>query len=90
MCIRDRDRGYGPGNRNGYSNSEVDTMIEDGRAMMDVSKGMETFITATEMAMNEYALLPLHHEIATWAARDGITYANGALDSTFLHFISKQ
>ena len=87
---KQKDRGYGPGNRNGYSNSEVDTMIEDGRAMMDVSKGMKTFITATEMAMNEYALLPLHHEIATWAARDGITYANGALDSTFLHFISKQ
>jgi peptide/nickel transport system substrate-binding protein len=87
---KQKDRGYGPGNRNGYSNSEVDTMIEDGRAMMDVSKGMETFIKATEMAMNEYALLPLHHEIATWAARDGITYANGALDSTFLHFISKQ
>ena len=87
---KQKDRGYGPGNRNGYSNSEVDTMIEDGRAMMDVSKGMATFIKATEMAMNEYALLPLHHEIATWAARDGITYANGALDSTFLHFISKQ
>ena len=87
---KQKDRGYGPGNRNGYSNSEVDTMIEDGRAMMDVSKGMETFIKATEMAMNEYALLPLHHEIATWAARDGITYANGALDSTFLHFISKE
>ena len=39
--------------------------------------------------MNEYALIPIHHEIATWAAREGISYENGALDSTFLHNIRK-
>ena len=54
---------------------------------MDVAEGEKKFIKATEIAMSEYALLPIHHVVATWAARDGITYEQGALDSTFLHFI---
>ena len=86
---KQKERGYGPGNRNGYSNAEVDKMIEDGRASMDIKKGEKDFIKATEIAMNEYALIPIHHEIATWAAREGISYENGALDSTFLHNIRK-
>jgi hypothetical protein len=40
--------------------------------------------------MQEYALVPIHHEIATWAAREGIAYEHGALDSTFLHYIRAQ
>ena len=87
---KQKDRGYGPGNRNGYSNAEVDNLIEDGRASMDVVKGEKAFIKATEIAMREYALVPIHHEIATWAARDGIAYEHGALDSTFLHYIRTQ
>ena len=84
---KQKKRGYGPGNRNGYSNAEVDKLIENGRSSMDVSEGEKKFIKATEIAMREYALLPIHHVVATWAARDGISYQQGALDSTFLHFI---
>jgi peptide/nickel transport system substrate-binding protein len=84
---KQKERGYGPGNRNGYSNAEVDKLIEDGRSSMDVSKGEKKFIEATEIAMREYALLPIHHVVATWASRDGISYEQGALDSTFLHLI---
>ena len=84
---KQKKRGYGPGNRNGYSNAEVDKLIEDGRSSMDVSAGEKKFIEATEIAMREYALLPIHHVVATWAARDGISYQQGALDSTFLHLI---
>ena len=87
---KQKERGYGPGNRNGYSNTEVDKLIEDGRASMDVVLGEKAFIKATDIAMQEYALVPIHHEIATWAARDGITYEHGALDSTFLHYIRRQ
>ena len=87
---KQKERGYGPGNRNGYSNAEVDKMIEDGRASMDIENGEKLFIKATEIAMSEYALLPIHHVVATWAARDGVAYKHGALDSTFLHYISSE
>ena len=62
-------------------------LIEDGRSSMDVAAGEKKFIKATEISMREYALLPIHHVVATWAARKGISYELGALDSTFLHFI---
>ncbi len=87
---KQKERGYGPGNRNGYSNAEVDKLIEDGRSSMDIAKGESAFIQATDIAMQEYALVPIHHEIATWAARDGIAYGHGALDSTFIHNIRAQ
>jgi hypothetical protein len=57
---------------------------------MDIAMGEAAFIKATDIAMKEYALLPIHHEVATWAARDGIIYEHGALDSTFLHYIRAQ
>ncbi|MYH58546.1 MAG: ABC transporter substrate-binding protein, partial [Boseongicola sp. SB0675_bin_26] len=57
---------------------------------MDIAMGEMAFIQATEIAMREYALVPIHHEIATWAARDGIAYEHGALDSTFIHKIRPQ
>jgi peptide/nickel transport system substrate-binding protein len=87
---KQKERGYGPGNRNGYSNAEVDKLIEDGRASMDIKAGEDAFLLATEIAMKEYALVPIHHEIATWAAQDEIAYEHGALDSTFIHNISNK
>ena len=47
---KQKDRGYGPGNRNGYSNAEVDKLIEDGRASMDIKAGEDAFLLATEIA----------------------------------------
>ena len=79
--------GIWPGNRNGYSNAEVDKLIEDGRASMNIEAGEKAFLKATEIAMKQYALVPIHHEIATWAGREGISYEHGALDSTFIHNI---
>ena len=55
---------------------------------MNIAAGEKAFIEATNISMQEYALVPIHHEIATWAAREGIIYEHGALDSTFLHYIA--
>ena len=43
-----------------------------------------------EIAMKEYALVPIHLEIATWAAQVEIAYEHGALDSTFIHNITNK
>ena len=87
IFIHTKGNGYGPGNRNGYSNAEVDKLIEDGRSSMDIAAGEAKFLLATEIAMNEYALVPIHNVVATWAARKGIGYKTGALDSTFIQNI---
>ena len=54
---------------------------------MNIEAGEKAFLKATEIAMKQYALVPIHHEIATWAGREGISYEHGALDSTFIHNI---
>lgn len=90
IFIHTRGNGYGPGNRNGYSNQEVDQLIEDGRSSMDIAYMEDALLQATEIAMRDFALVPIHHEIATWAARDNIEYPTGALDSTFIRHIRLQ
>ena len=86
---RDQARGLGVGNRNGFSNKEIDALIARGRTTMDESQLEGIFVKATEMAMRDYALLPLYHEVATWAGRKGIGYTTGAVDSTFMSAIKR-
>ena len=86
---RDQARGLGVGNRNGYSNAEVDALIDRGLTTMDETQLEGIFVKATELAMRDYALLPLYHEVATWAGRKGISYATGAVDSTFMSAIKR-
>ena len=86
---RDAARGLGVGNRNGFSNAEIDALIDRGLTTMDETQLEGIFVKATELAIRDYALLPLYHEVATWAGRKGITYATGAVDATFLNAIKR-
>ena len=86
---RDAARGLGVGNRNGYSNAEIDALIDRGLTTMDEAQLEGIFVKATELAMKDYALVPLYHEVATWAARKGIAYQTGAVDSTIIGAIRR-
>lgn len=78
----DKSKRLGPGNRGRYSSSEVDKLIQQGLVTMDAGKNEAIFLKATEKAMNDLALIPIHHQYATWAARKGFQYRAGAVDST--------
>jgi len=70
----DKSRGFGASNRGRYSNSKVDTMIEDALATVDNAKRQALLAEATEIAINDGAIIPLHYQVNTWAARKGIKY----------------
>jgi peptide/nickel transport system substrate-binding protein len=70
----DKSRGFGASNRGRYSNAEVDTLIEDALATVDDAKRQDLLAEATEIAINDGAIIPLHYQVNTWAARKGIKY----------------
>jgi peptide/nickel transport system substrate-binding protein len=70
-----RDRGYGTANRGRYSNSKVDALTEDALATVDDAKREAYLQRATELAINDTGIVPLHFQVNLWATRDGITYA---------------
>ena len=70
----DKEHGFGASNRGRYSNAEVDKLIEDALATVDDAKRQDLLAKATELAINDVAIIPLHYQVNTWAARKGIKY----------------
>ena len=70
----DKDRGFGASNRGRYSNPEVDALIEEALATVDDAKRQDILAKATELAINDGAIIPLHYQVNTWATRKGLSY----------------
>ena len=70
-----RDKGHGTANRGRYSNGKVDALTEDALATVADAKREAYLQRATELAINDTGIVPLHFQVNLWATRDGITYA---------------
>ncbi len=75
LMTYNRDKGYGTANRGRYSNGKVDALTEDALATVDDAKREAMLQRATELAINDTGIVPLHFQVNLWATRDGITYA---------------
>jgi len=69
-----RDKGYGTANRGRYSNAKVDALTEDALSTVDDAKREAYLQRATEIAINDTGVVPLHFQVNLWATRDGIGY----------------
>ena len=69
-----KDKGFGGTNRGRYSNTKVDAFTEDALQTVDDVKREAYLQRATEILIADQGIIPLHFQINTWAARDGITY----------------
>ncbi|MEL6962427.1 MAG: ABC transporter substrate-binding protein [Pseudomonadota bacterium] len=70
----DKERGFGASNRGRYSNPEVDALIEEALATIDDAAREGMLAQATEIAINDGAIIPLHYQVNTWGARKGLKY----------------
>src|SRR5437773_7404097 len=74
LMTYNRDKGYGTANRGRYSNGKVDALTEDALQTVDDAKREAYLQRATEIAINDTGVIPLHFQVNLWATRDGITY----------------
>jgi len=70
----DKDAGLGATNRGRYSNPEIDAVIKQALATVDDEVRQDLLAKATEMAMEDVAIIPTHFQVNTWAARKGLNY----------------
>ena len=68
------DKGWGASNRGRYSNPEVDAVITEALKTVDDELRQELLAKATEMAINDVAIIPLHYQVNTWGAKKGLKY----------------
>ena len=74
LATYDKARGLGATNRGRYSNPEVDNLVLEALATVDDGKREKLLQKATEIAVGELGIIPLHYQVNTWATRPGLAY----------------
>jgi peptide/nickel transport system substrate-binding protein len=88
LMTYNRDRGFGTANRGRYSNTKVDALTEDALQTVDDIKREAYLQRATEIAINDTGIIPLHFQVNLWASRDGIVYVPRVDEQTHAHRMS--
>jgi peptide/nickel transport system substrate-binding protein len=83
-------KGFGAFNWSGYTNARLDALLERAFASVDEKRREPLARDAMRLAMRDYAVIPLHHQIATWAMRRPLAYAPRTDEFTFAHHFRPQ
>ena len=81
------DTGWGTWNWGQYSNAEVDKKIAAALGSVDREQQEAHARDAAKTALSDYAVIPSHHQYATWAVRKGLAYEGRIDEFTFAHEI---
>ena len=65
---------FGRASSGRHSNPEIDAKIEEALRTVDDAKRQALLAEATEMAINNVAIIPTHYQVNTWASKKGIKY----------------
>ncbi|MEO1492127.1 MAG: ABC transporter substrate-binding protein [Pseudomonadota bacterium] len=76
------DKGWGASNRGRYSNPKVDELLDQALATVKDAGRQMLLAEATEIAINDAAIIPLHYQVNTWAAKKGLKYIARTDEST--------
>ncbi len=90
LATFDREKGMGPSNRGRYSNAEVDKLIGEALASVDDRKRQDLLARATEVAIEDVGIIPLHYQVNTWALRKGFNYKPRTDEFTLAMGVIKQ
>jgi len=90
VATADPDKGFGAFNWSGYSNPRVDALLERAFASTDEKQREALARDAMRLAMRDYAVIPLHHQVATWAMKKALGYAPRTDEFTFAHHFRAQ
>lgn len=89
VATYDKTKGTGAANRGRYSNAELDKLIADGLATIDDAKRQAIFAKASELAINDVAIIPTHYQFNTWGTRKGLKYEPRTDENTLAMSVSE-
>lgn len=75
VACPDKAKGYGGTNPTRYCNADLDALLDKALATVDPAAREKLLQDASKMAMEDYAILPLHFEVTPYAHRKSLTYA---------------
>lgn len=83
LVTPNKDKGVGTTNRSRYSNLEMDKLVEASATVLDPARRGDLLAKASEVAMADFAMLPLHFEHSVWAMKKDLQY-EGRVDQMTL------
>ena len=63
----------------------MDAALEEGLRTVDDKKRLALFQDAVKIAVDDAALVPIHHQVTTWAAKRTIDYIGRTDERTYAH-----
>ena len=69
-----RELGLGNTNRGRYSNPRVDQLTEQAIVTIDDKKREQLLQEATEIAIGDLGIIPIHYEVSTWGMQKNLGY----------------
>jgi peptide/nickel transport system substrate-binding protein len=86
LVTPNKEKGQGTTNRARYSNPAMDKLVIDSGTMMDDAQRAAALAKASEIAMADFAMLPIHFEHSVWAMRKGINFQGRADQQTMVQY----
>jgi peptide/nickel transport system substrate-binding protein len=76
-------KGYGAWNFGRYSNPEVDRQLDRDFTLFDDAAREDAAKTVAALALKDNPVIPMHHEIVSWAVKKGLAYPGRVDQFTF-------
>jgi peptide/nickel transport system substrate-binding protein len=90
LATPNADKGYGAWNWGKHSLPKIDELLDRGFQMTDEKQREANAIEAATLALRNMGVVPVHHQIATWAMKKGLTYIGRTDEFTFAHDVKPQ
>lgn len=88
VLTHDPKLGVGTTNWYLYSNPELDKLVQEASKTQDDAKRGEMLGRASEMAMADYAILPIQFELSVWAMKSDLRYGGRSDQETLAQDIT--
>jgi peptide/nickel transport system substrate-binding protein len=85
VACENKEKGFGALNYPSYCNPKMDAVLEEGLRTVDDKKRLVLFQDAVKMVVDDAVLVPIHHQVTTWAAKRSIDYVGRTDERTYAH-----
>ena len=85
VACENASKGFGTNNGMSYCNPKMDALLEQGLTEVDDAKRLAIFQDAVRIVIKDGAWMPIHQQVTTWAARQGIDYVPRTDERTYAH-----
>lgn len=87
--LRSLIRTGGASNRGRHSNAEIDAVIDEALKTVDDAKRQDLLAKATEMAIEEVAIIPVHYQVNAWAMKKGLDFEPRTDEWTLTQYVTR-